>query len=152
MQSFCRSAGAQGSPWRAAICVPPLLRVGRAVLELLTSPDTIAPYGRMVAAEAARSPELGCLFYESAVALLRRAPRSDCWPPRVRAWRLRTGTTAHVAAQFIGLVRGDLMMRAVPVRRTTRPANAKKQATVRMGVEAFCRGLGRVMIRADYRP
>ena len=113
-----------------------LLRVGRAVLELLTSPDTIAPY-RMVAAEAARSPELGRLFYESAVALLHEH-LERLLAAEMRAGRLRTGPPRIVAAQFIGLVRGDLMMRAV-LCVDDAASEREKQATVRMGVEAFCR-------------
>jgi AcrR family transcriptional regulator len=113
-----------------------LLRVGRAVLELLTSPDTIAPY-RMVAAEAARSPELGRLFYESAVALLHEH-LERLLAAEIRAGRLRTGPPRIVAAQFIGLVRGDLMMRAV-LCVDDAASEREKQATVRMGVEAFCR-------------
>ena len=61
-----------------------LLRLGRAVLDQLIDAETIAPY-RMVVAEAARSPELGRLFYDCAVAGLHA--RLDALPFGANAGR-----------------------------------------------------------------
>lgn len=113
-----------------------LLRLGRAVLDLLLSEQTITSY-RMVMAEAARSPELGRLYYENGAARL-HGRLGDFLAAAMRAGHLRRGPAGVAAAQFIGLVRGELMLRALIGH--GRPATPReRQAAVRAGVEAFWR-------------
>ena len=56
---------------------------------------------------------------------------------------MRTGPPRLVAAQFIGLVRGDLMMRTVLCVDES-VDEREKQATVRVGVKAFLRAWGTI--------
>ena len=116
-----------------------LLRHGRAVLDLLLAEETLSSY-RMVAAEAARAPELGRLYYENGAARL-HARLEQVIEAAMRAGELRRGPADVAAAQFIGLVRGDLMLRALLC--VERVASAReRQASVRAGVDSFCRAWG----------
>ena len=113
-----------------------LRRCGDAVLELLLAEETISSY-RMVVAEAARSPELGRLYYENGAARL-HARLGQVIEAAMRAGELRRGPLAVATTQFIVLVRGDLMLRALLC--VGPPADAaERQAAVRAGVDSFCR-------------
>jgi len=119
-----------------------LLRLGRAVLDLLLAEGTITSY-RMVMAEATRSPELGELYYRNGAARLHEQ-LEQLLASAMASGQLRKGP-AHVAAtQFIGLVRGDLMLRALlGIDRRGRAEEAEKRATVAAGVDSFWRAWGR---------
>ena len=113
-----------------------LLRLGEAVLDLLLAEDTITSY-RMVLAEAARAPELGRLYYENGAARLHEQLEPFLLAA-MKGGQLRQGS-AHVAAmQFIGLVRGDLMLRALLGLGHAASAEDRRRA-VRSGVDSFCR-------------
>ncbi len=113
-----------------------LLRMGTAVLELLLAEDTITSY-RMVAAEAARAPELGRLYYENGAARLHERLEPFLMAA-MKSGQLRQGPAHVAAAQFIGLVRGDLMMRALVGAGDSASPEDRRRA-VRAGVDSFCR-------------
>ena len=113
-----------------------LQRYGRTVQELLTSEQTIASY-RMVAAEAARLPELGRTFYEYGAALLHERLEGYL-SAEMSAGRLRTGPPRIAAMQFIGLVRGDLMLKAL-LCVDAGASERERQNVLRHGVDTFCR-------------
>jgi len=113
-----------------------LLRFGRTVLELLLHPETISAY-RTVVAEAARFPELGEVFYANgACRLLDRLERF--FASAMESGLLRPAHPRRAAEQFVGLVRGDLMLRALLG--ISRSADAAEiDAIVASGVDTFCR-------------
>jgi TetR/AcrR family transcriptional regulator, mexJK operon transcriptional repressor len=88
-----------------------LLHIGRSVFELLLAPETIETH-RMVAAEATRFPDLGRAYYENGAARL--LLRLDVeFASAMVAGRLRKADSRRAAEQFIGLIRGDLQLRAL---------------------------------------
>ena len=113
-----------------------LLRFGRAVQDLLTSEQTIASY-RMVASEAARLPELGRTYYENGAALLHERLESFL-SAEMSAGRLRTGPPHIAAMQFIGLVRGDLMLKAL-LCVDAGASERERHNVLRHGVDTFWR-------------
>lgn len=113
-----------------------LMKLGRAVLDLLLSKETITSY-RMVAAEATRLPELGRSYYENGAARL-HARLESFLKAAMRNGLLRSGSPHTAAAQFIGLVRGDLMLRAL-LCMDGGATEKEKQTSVRSGVDSFCR-------------
>ena len=113
-----------------------LLRFGRIVQDLLTSAETIASY-RMVASEAARLPELGRAYYENGAAQLHERLESF-FAAEMQQGRLRKGPPRIAAMQFIGLVRGDLMLRALLcVDKET--SERERHNVLRHGVDTFYR-------------
>ena len=87
-----------------------LLRFARALVHFLLSPDIIASC-RLVIGEAARAPELGLAFYDNGPARL--LGRLEQFMTRaIAAGQLRKVNPRVAAEQFIGLVRGDLQLRA----------------------------------------
>jgi AcrR family transcriptional regulator len=109
-------------------------RLASAVLELLLHPDTVAS-NRMVSAEARRFPELGKLFYENGPNRLigRLAALFDT---AMSAGLLRRADSRDVAKHFIGLVRGDLQLRAM-LGDETAMSDAERRHAVITGVDAF---------------
>jgi AcrR family transcriptional regulator len=102
------------------------------LLDLLLSPNTIATH-RIVAAEIARFPELGAIFFRSGPERLLDALGGFLAAAMARG-QLRAAAPRIAAAQFIELIRGELGLRAmlgVPVG-DTRPV-------MEAGVEAFLR-------------
>jgi AcrR family transcriptional regulator len=88
-----------------------LLRFADSFVGLLLSSTNIAMY-RIIAAEAVRFPELGRIFYEQGPArILARLART--FEAAMKAGLLREGPPNLLAAQFIGLIRADLQMRAM---------------------------------------
>lgn len=115
---------------------PALLRLGRTVLAILLAPDAIAAH-RMVIAEAARAPELGRLYYESGPARLLYRVESVI-KSAMKDGQLRTANSKQAAEQFIGLVRGNLQLRALVC--VGEPISDKeKKAIIASGVEVFYR-------------
>lgn len=113
-----------------------LLKLGRSVVSLLTAPDAVAAH-RMVTAEAARSPKLGRLFYESGPAhLLSLVERviSDA----MKRGQLRSASSGVAADQFISLVKSDLRLRALMCAGEL-VSEKQKKAAVRTGVDTFYR-------------
>jgi len=113
-----------------------LLNLGRAVLDLLLAEDTITSY-RMVMAEAARAPELGKLYYQNGAARL-HAVLEKFLKAAMKAGYLRRGDAHAAAAQFIGLVRADLMLRAL-VGFGRAATERERLSVVRAGVDTFWR-------------
>ncbi len=113
-----------------------LLRFAHNFLELLLSPDTIAAH-RNVAAEASRAPALGRLFYESGPArILDRL--ASILERAMRRGLLRQGPPHLAAAQFIGVIRADLQIRAMLGVVATIP-EAERREAVTEGVAMFLR-------------
>jgi TetR/AcrR family transcriptional regulator, mexJK operon transcriptional repressor len=113
-----------------------LLRFAHAIVELLIAPETVASY-RMVAAEATRFPELGRDYYENGAArLLKRL--EDFFTGAMASGKLRTAHPRRAAEQFIGLVRGDLQLRAMLGLKTS-VSRLQQDAVIRAGVDTFCR-------------
>lgn len=85
--------------------------LARAVLDLLLAPDVVAT-GRIISAEARRFPELGKLFYENGPVRL-TAVLAEQFEAAMAAGVLRRSAAQDVAKHFIGLIRGDLQLRAM---------------------------------------
>jgi AcrR family transcriptional regulator len=115
---------------------PRLLRLGREILDLLLDDETIAVY-RMVMAEAGRIPALGQAFHSNGPAqLLLRLERF--FAAAMRAGQLRVADARHAAEQFVGLIRGDLQLRAL-LGVSADLSSRSRNAVVRSGVDTFCR-------------
>lgn len=113
-----------------------LLRLGRSIILLLLSPQTIAAY-RTVVSESSRQPELGEIFYDNgARRLLDRLER--LFTQAQAQGQMRPGHPRRAAEQFIGLIRGDLMLRALLGVREVQSASQIDEV-VRAGVEIFHR-------------
>jgi AcrR family transcriptional regulator len=113
-----------------------LLRFGRTILELLLAQETVATY-RMVAAEAARFPELGRVYYENGAArLLTRL--EGLFDVAMLNGHLRKAHARRAAEQFVGLIRGDLQLRAL-LGVAAESGAARQDAVVRAGVDTFWR-------------
>jgi TetR/AcrR family transcriptional regulator, mexJK operon transcriptional repressor len=82
-------------------------RLARAVLDLLLSPEVVVT-NRIVAAEARRCPALGKLFYENGPDRL-----AEVFETARAAGSLRRSAPRDAAKHFIGLIRGDLQLRAM---------------------------------------
>jgi TetR/AcrR family transcriptional repressor of mexJK operon len=116
-----------------------LSRLGRAVLELLLAPETIATH-RMVAAEATRFPEIGRAYYENGAArLLERLER--VFAIAMAAGELRRAHPRRAAEQFVGLIRGDLQLRSM-LGVEADVAKAAIATVLRSGVDTFHRAYG----------
>jgi TetR/AcrR family transcriptional regulator, mexJK operon transcriptional repressor len=113
--------------------------LGRAVLDLLLAPETIATH-RMVAAEAARSPEIGRAYYENGAArLLQRL--EEIFATAMAAGELRRAHPRRAAEQFVGLIRGDLQLRSM-LGVEAGVAKSAIDAVIRSGVDTFLRAYG----------
>jgi AcrR family transcriptional regulator len=113
-----------------------LIRFGGAVQSLLVAPDTVASY-RMVVAEAARAPELGRDYYENGAArLLDRL--EEFFASAMASGKLRSAHPRRAAEQFVGLVRGDLQLRAL-LGVENQVSEQQRDAVVRAGVDTFYR-------------
>ncbi len=109
-------------------------RLAFAVLDLLLHPDTVAG-NRMVSAEARRFPELGKLFYDNGPSrLIERL--AALFETGMSAGLLRRADSRDVAKHFIGLVRGDLQLRAM-LGDETATTDAERRHAVVAGVNAF---------------
>jgi TetR/AcrR family transcriptional repressor of mexJK operon len=116
-----------------------LSRFGETLLWFLTKPETLAIY-RTVMAEAQRSPGIAEAFYEAGPMAGRRALAAWLAEEQARGQLDPTVDTVVAALDFIGLLRGDLWLRAglglgVPDKAGLRVA-AEHAATV------FCRAYG----------
>jgi AcrR family transcriptional regulator len=113
-----------------------LLRFGHAILALLLAPETIGAY-RMVTAEAHRFPELGRAFYENGPARL-LAKLEEFFAEAMSSGKLALGNPRDAAEQFVGIVRGDLMLRAL-LAIDDKASEAHQNQVIRSGVDAFYR-------------
>lgn len=113
-----------------------LLRFGRTILDLLLAPETVATY-RMVVAEASRSPELGRTYYENGAARL-LARLQELFAAAMSSGKLRKAHPRRAAEQFVGLIRGDLQLRAL-LGVDLELGEMQQDAVVRAGVDTFCR-------------
>ena len=113
-----------------------LLRFGHTVLDLLLATETVSSF-RMVMAEAGRTPQLGQLFYQSGAArLLRRL--EIFFGDAMKTGLLRPADPRRAAEQFIGLVRGDLQLRAL-LGIDCNVSAEQKNTIIQAGVETFHR-------------
>jgi len=116
-----------------------LERLAFAVLDLLLHPDTVAS-NRMVSAEARRFPELGKLFYENGPnQLLNRL--AAVFETAIATGLLRQADSRDVAKHFIGLVRGDLQLRAM-LGDETATRDSERRHAVATGINAFLAAYG----------
>jgi AcrR family transcriptional regulator len=113
-----------------------LLRFGRAILSLLLAPETVGAY-RMVTAEAHRFPDIGAVFYEKGPARL-LARLEEFFAAAMRNGKLRSAHPRRAAEQFIGLIRGDLQLRALLALDDTL-SKAHREEVIRGGVDTFYR-------------
>jgi AcrR family transcriptional regulator len=113
--------------------LPATLRgIAARLLDLLLSPTTIATH-RIVAAEIARFPELGAIFFRSGPERLLDALGAFLAAAMARG-QLRVAPPRIAAAQFIELIRGELGLRAmlgVPL--------GEVRPVLEAGVDAFLR-------------
>lgn len=122
----------QGSPIEES-----LTKAGHELLELLVAPDFVASY-RMVMAEATRLPELASLYYEGAVQLL--GVLSQALTLMVERGELTCSNPLRAAEHFVGLIRGDLQLRALLG--MPPPAAQDMSAIVAAGVKVFLAAYG----------
>ena len=87
-----------------------MAKAGLTLLDLLVAPDFVASY-RMVMAEATRLPQLATLYYEGAAQLL--GVVSAAFETLVDRGELSCPDPLRAAEQFVGLIRGDLQLRAL---------------------------------------
>lgn len=111
-----------------------LERAGRLLLDLLTAPDFIASY-RMVMSEATRQPELAALYYTGATQLL--SVLSESFATLAQAGDLVASDPLRAAEHFVGLIRGDLQLRALLG--IEAPDATDRAAIVASGVAVFAR-------------
>ena len=111
------------------------LRPPGAVLDLLLSPDVVAT-NRIVAAEAPRFPELGKLFYENGPDRL-IARLAEVFETAMAAGSLRRSVPRDVAKHFIGLIRGDLQLRAMLGDEFGMSSATERNRTIATGVGVF---------------
>jgi AcrR family transcriptional regulator len=109
-------------------------RLAGAVLDLLLSPDVVAT-NRIVAAEARRFPELGKLFYENGPDRL-IARLAEVFETAMAEGLLRRSPPRDVAKHFIGLIRGDLQLRAM-LGDDAALSDAERNCAISTGVSAF---------------
>jgi len=113
-----------------------LLRFGRAILSLLLAPETVGAY-RMVTAEAHRFPEISAVFYDNGPArLLGRL--EEFFANAMKTGKLRAAHPRRAAEQFIGLIRGDLQLRALLALENTL-SKRHQDEVIRSGVDTFYR-------------
>jgi len=108
--------------------------LARAVLDLLLAPDVVA-MNRIVAAEARRFPELGKLFYQNGPDRL-IARLEDLFETAMAEGLLSRSHARDVAKHFIGLIRGDLQLRAMLGDNAALSENERNHA-ITTGVSAF---------------
>jgi AcrR family transcriptional regulator len=115
-----------------------LLQLGSDLLDHLMAPGTVAVH-RMVIAESRLFPEVGALFYEGGPErLLTRL--EALFADLMKAGQLLPGNPRHAAEQFIGVIRGDMQLRAML---GLSPGTARQRNdTLRDGVEMFMRAYG----------
>ncbi|WP_370677721.1 TetR/AcrR family transcriptional regulator [Pleomorphomonas sp. PLEO] len=111
-----------------------LEHLGFAVLDLLLSPDTVAS-NRMVSAEARRFPDLGKLFYDNGPDRL-NGRLAALFETAMSAGLLRSCDSRDAAKHFIGLVRGDLQLRAM-LGDEAALSDAERRHAVTTGVDVF---------------
>jgi len=113
-----------------------LLRFGRTILALLLAPETVGAY-RMVAAEAHRFPEIGAVFYDKGPGrLLTRL--EEFFAAAMKSGKLRSAHPRRAAEQFVGLIRGDLNLRALLALDHTL-SEQHQDEVIRSGVDTFYR-------------
>jgi len=113
-----------------------LTHYARTILGMLLTPESVATY-RMVMAEAARSPELGRAYYENGAAhLLDRL--ETVFSAAMTRGQLRRARPRRAAEQFVGLIRGDLQLRAL-LGMDGSIGEVQLRAVIRDGVDSFCR-------------
>jgi len=113
-----------------------LMRFGHAIQDLLIAPETVSSY-RMVVGEAGRLPDLGRLYYDNGAGrLLGRL--EQFFASAMEGGKLRASDARRAAEQFVGLVRGDLMLRAL-LGVDERVTAQQRDSVVRAGVDTFYR-------------
>jgi TetR/AcrR family transcriptional repressor of mexJK operon len=111
-----------------------LQKFGREAFELLMHPNTLA-FFRIIAAESARFPELGQIFYDAGPAKLQAALAAFLAEAMQRG-ELRSAPAHLAACQFLALISGDLQLRSMLG--ATAPMDAAEHDHVlRSGVAAF---------------
>ena len=124
-----------GSP-RAMPTAILLDRIARDLAALILSADTAAMY-RIVMSEAGNVPDLGRRFYEAGPTTL-LAALADCLSAAMARGDLAPAPTHVAAAQFIGLILGDLQLRLL-LHVGAPPGARLRNAVARQGVAAFLR-------------
>lgn len=89
----------------------------------------------MIMAEATRFPELAVLYYEGAVQLL--GTLSDGIAALDASGDLVCEDPLRAAEQFVGLIRGDLQLRALLGLEL--PDTKGRRGIIEAGVDVFCR-------------
>lgn len=114
-----------------------LLRIAEALLDIITEPEKLAIL-RLVIAEIPRFPELGSLYYQAgpAVTLTRLAAFLDHHRDG-----LRSGPSVDAAQDFLSLLRGHLLIRALLAIGDLSPAERRRVAE--RTVDRFMRLHGR---------
>lgn len=138
-------AARRNADWATMFCVQDcdirsaLTIVGDRMLRFLLQPATLAIY-RVAVAECARFPELGLAFMQN-------GPRAGF--ERLTAWLSERAMVNELviddpqvaAAQFMGLLKANLFMRA-SLALPPDPSEAEIEATVGSAIETFLRAFG----------
>ena len=113
-----------------------LRKFGREAFELLLRPANIG-FFRMIAAEAARFPELGPIFYEAGPLRL-QASLTAFLAEAMERGDLRKHSAHLAACQFLGMICGDLQLQAlIGAGQTT--TRQQREAVLQSGITAFLR-------------
>lgn len=125
-----------------------LMQLGSDLLDHLMASETVAVH-RMVIAESRLFPEVGALFYEGGPQkLLSRL--EGLFADLMKAGQLSPGDPRHAAEQFIGVIRGDMQLRAML---GLSPGSTRQRNEVlRDGVEMFIRAYGAEEDRKEETP
>jgi AcrR family transcriptional regulator len=125
-----------------------LMQLGTDLLGHLMAPDIVAVH-RMVIAESRLFPEVGALFYEGGPQkLLSRL--EVLFADLMKAGQLQPGNPRHAAEQFIGVIRGDMQLRAMLG--LAHGSARDRNEVLRDGIEMFIRAYGAEEDRKEEAP
>lgn len=138
-----REAEIHGGDAGAVVAVPDIGRQLATMADLFSrlilSEDNVAMY-RIIMSEGRNVPELGARFYAAGPAMLIDR-LAECLESAMKQGVLRTAEPRLAAAQFIGLILGELQLRMLL--RVGKPPSARaRSSVVRDGVAVFLRAYG----------
>jgi AcrR family transcriptional regulator len=116
-----------------------LLHLGERLLRLMLSDEKIAVF-RLITAETARFPELGCAFYRSGPAQGKRI-LAEYFDRAVTEGSLKPGNTLVMAAQFFDLCKGEVHHRKL-WNVTPDPSDEEIRGSVEQAVTVFLAAYG----------
>lgn len=117
---------------------PALQRIAANFLELILAPHALSVY-RIAIAEAIRFPKLGLIFYESGPQTMLDSLTQYLETAREKGI-IETTNTRLAAYQFLGMLRGDLQLRAMLG--IEKPSHRSIERVAGRAVDTFLRAYG----------